>query len=265
MKASLVDLEGKAVGSIELPSVFGTPVNQRLINRAFWISFTHKIQRKGTSPIAGERTSAMSWNTGHGVARNARVKGERNPRAGQAAGIGGVVGGRLTHPPRAEKVVYKLINKKERLVALRSAIAATGYPELVSSRGHATSGLLGIPLVADDKLQEIAKAAELRAFFGKMGLLNDIVRASRRKSRGGKQSWRGRGHKNGKGPLLVVIDAKGLGKAAGGFPGVDVVKVDDLSILDLAPGGKAGRLTVWTKSALDALGRRFEEVVVNAA
>ena len=265
MKASVFDLEGNSAESIELPAVFGTPVNERLINRAFWIVFTHKIQPKGTSPIAGERTSAQSWNTGHGVARVARVKGEKNPRAGQAAGRGGVVKGRITHPPKAERVIYKLINKKERLLALRSAIAATSSPALVSGRGHATLGVPSIPLVADDKLQEVAKAAELRAFFEKVGLLKDIERASKRKSRAGKQSWRGRGHKNGKGPLLIVADVRGLAKAANGFPGVDVVKVDDLSILDLAPGGKAGRLTVWTKSALDSLSRRFEEVIASAA
>jgi large subunit ribosomal protein L4e len=265
LKAPVYDLEGNSVESLELPSVFGTPVNERLINRAFWIVFTHKIQRKGTSPIAGERTSAQSWNTGHGVARVARVKGEKNPRAGQAAGRGGVVKGRITHPPKAERVIYKMINKKERILALRSAIAATASTALVSGRGHATQGVLSIPLVTDDKLQEIAKAAELRAFFEKAGLLNDIERASKRKSRAGKQSWRGRGHKNGKGPLLIVADVKGLGRAANGFPGVDVVKVDDLSILDLAPGGKAGRLTVWTRSALDSLSKRFEEVVISAA
>ncbi len=63
----------------------------------------------------------------------------------------------------------------------------------------------------------------------------------------------------------MVADAKSVGKAANGFPGVDVVKVEDLSILDLAPGGKAGRLTVWTQSALDSLSKRFEEVMVSAA
>jgi large subunit ribosomal protein L4e len=265
LKASIFDLEGKAGESVELPAVFETPVNQRLINRAFWIMFTHKIQRKGTNPIAGERTSAMSWNTGHGVSRVARVKGEKNPRAGQAAGVGGVVKGRLMFPPRSEKVVYKLINKKERVMALKSAIAATASPALVAGRGHAISGISSIPLVADDKLQEVSKATELLAFFDKMGLLKDVERASKRKTRGGRQSWRGRGRKNGKGPLLVISDSKGLDEAAGGFRGVDVVKVDYLSVIDLAPGGKAGRLTVWTKSALDSLTKRFEEAIASAA
>jgi large subunit ribosomal protein L4e len=265
MKASIFDLEGKAIDTVELPPVFGTPFNERLINRAFWIVFTHKIQRKGASPIAGERTSAMSWNTGHGVSRGARVKGEKNPRSGQQAGIGGVVKGRIISPPKSEKVVYKLINRKERLMALKSAIAATASPALVKGRGHVTSGVPGVPLVTDDKLQDVTKASELRGFFEKLGLEDDLERASKRKSRAGKQSWRGRSHKNGKGPLLIVIDPKSVSKAARGFPGVDVVRVDDLSVIDLAPGGKAGRLTVWTRSALDSLAKRFEEVVVSAA
>ncbi len=51
LKASVLDLEGNSVDIVGATlAVFGTPVNERLINRAFWIMFTHKIQPKGTSP-----------------------------------------------------------------------------------------------------------------------------------------------------------------------------------------------------------------------
>jgi len=36
-------------------------------------------------------------------------------------------------------------------------------------------------------------------------------------------------------------------------PGVDVVAAKDLCAEDLAPGGALGRLTVFTKSALEAM------------
>ena len=42
-------------------------------------------------------------------------------------------------------------------------------------------------------------------------------------------------------------------KAASNVPGVDVVAAKDLCAEDLAPGGDAGRLTVWTKQAIGAL------------
>jgi large subunit ribosomal protein L4e len=265
VQASVFDLEGNNVGSTELPAIFDTPINSKLINRVFWALFTHSVQPQGRSPVAGERTSAQSWNTGHGVARMARVKGERNPRSGQAAGVAGVVKGRLAHPPKAEKVVWKRVNRKERLIALKSAVAATASSQAVAARGHVLAKVPSVPLVVDDKLQGLARAADLRAFFEKLGLTPDIQRSAKRKQRSGKASWRGRSRRNGRGPLLVVSEDKGLGKAAGSFPGVEVVKVDDLSIIPLAPGGNAGRLTVWTRSSLAALSKRFEEVVLNAA
>jgi len=53
--------------------------------------------------------------------------------------------------------------------------------------------------------------------------------------------------------LLVVSNKGGLNKAARNVPGVDVVGVKDLCAEDLAPGGDPGRLTVWTKSAIEDL------------
>jgi large subunit ribosomal protein L4e len=64
---------------------------------------------------------------------------------------------------------------------------------------------------------------------------------------------RGRKYRTPKSILLVVSQTNGLAKAARNIPGVDIVATKDLSAEDLAPGGDAGRLTVWTKSAIGAL------------
>ena len=69
--------------------------------------------------------SAESRNTGLGIARLARAKGEGFSRAGQAAGVAGVRKGRLAHPPESWKVTYKKLNKKENNIALLSAISST--------------------------------------------------------------------------------------------------------------------------------------------
>ena len=44
-----------------------------------------------------------------------------------------------------------------------------------------------------------------------------------------------------------------INKAAKNVPGVDVIATKDLCAEDLAPGGDIGRLTVWTKSAIEEL------------
>jgi large subunit ribosomal protein L4e len=55
------------------------------------------------------------------------------------------------------------------------------------------------------------------------------------------------------GPLIVIAEDKGIRKAARNLPGVTVRYVSKLNAEDLAPGTQPGRLTVWTKSAIEAL------------
>ena len=87
-----------------------------------------------------------------------------------------------------------------------------------------------------------------------LGLGSDLERAKQgRRIRAGKGTMRGRKYRTPKSVLLVVSEKCGLDKAARNIPGVDVVTAKDLSAEDLAPGGDVGRLTVWTKSAIEAL------------
>ena len=87
-----------------------------------------------------------------------------------------------------------------------------------------------------------------------IGLGDDLVRAKNgRNIRAGKGKMRGRRRRTPKSILLVVAQRDGLAKAARNIPGVDVAVAKDLCAEDLAPGGDAGRLTVWTKSAIEAL------------
>ena len=94
MKAVVYDLDGKETEKTELPAIFSYDYRPDLIQRVFYALRSHSIQRQGRDPMAGMRTSALSWNTGRGVARMARVKGEGNSRAGNAGGVASVVHGR---------------------------------------------------------------------------------------------------------------------------------------------------------------------------
>ncbi|GBC74762.1 hypothetical protein HRbin06_00069 [archaeon HR06] len=258
MSLPVFDLEGKEVGKIELPKVFSLNVREDLIERAFWILFTHRLQPKGTDPLAGERTSAESRGTGLGIARLARVKGERHPRAGQAAGVAGVVKGRIAHPPKAEKVIRKEINKKERLLALAHAIAATSKRDLVKKRGHRIDNVKALPIVVTDEIQKVKKAKELASLLEKLGLKEEMERIKKGiKRTSGTSRRRGRTKKVPKGPLLVIKEDEGIVKACGSLAGVDCVKVKDLSVLDLAPGGKGGRLTIWSESAIKNINEKI--------
>ncbi|MEM4074350.1 50S ribosomal protein L4, partial [Metallosphaera sp.] len=71
-----------------------------------------------------------------------------------------------------------------------------------------------------------------------------------------------RKYKRTVGPLLVVHDPKlPIVEAALNLPGVDVVSAKDVSVIHLAPGGHAGRLVIYTESALKVLQDRFKGLI----
>jgi large subunit ribosomal protein L4e len=254
----IYDLEGNSKETIELPRVFDTALRPDVAKRAVLAQQSHRIQPQGRDAMAGKRTTAISMGTGHGMARLPRVKGSRYSRAQQGAFAPSAVGGRLTHPPRSEKNIYKAINKKERRLAIRSAIAATANRSLVASRGHVVDGVPELPLVVADEFQDVAKAREARQFFRNLGLWPDLERVkAAQKIRAGKGKMRGRKRRHGVGPLLVIHEDRGIRGAVRNFPGIDVVKVNELNSEVLAPGTVLGRLTVWVSSALKGLDALF--------
>lgn len=257
----VIDMSGKPGEEIELPEVFSTPLRPDLVQRAWWILNSHGLQPYGRDPMAGERTSAETGNppTGRGVSRIPRVKGAGSGRSGQAGGVASTVKGRLPHPPRSEKVIYRKINIKEKKLALDTAIAFTGDGNAVAWRGHKT-GKLKFPVVVSDELESLEKTAALESFLEALGLGDEMKRVyGGVKRRSGTARMRGRTTRKKVGPLLVVSNDRGVGRAAASIPGVQAVPVDSLSVLPLAPGGVAGRLTVWTKSAIEILGARSKK------
>jgi len=251
MSASIFNLEGKKVGRVKLPSTFNTSLRPDVIKKAVVTIQTHRIQPQGRDLMAGKRTTAESWGVGHGMARIPRLKGSR-----RAALAPGTVGGRQAHPPVAEKKIRKKIPKKEKRLALFSAIAATAMKEIVSKRGHIIDSVPDLPLIVTDDLQSLKRTQEVKEAFISLGVWPDVYRVKENiKIRAGRGKMRGRRKKVGVGPLIVISKNEGILEAARNLPGVDVAYVKDLNPELLAPGTHPGRLTVWTKSSIEELRR----------
>lgn len=245
MKAQVRRLTGEIAHELDLPEIFNEEYRPDLIKRAVLALQSTRFQPHGTDPYAGIRTSAESWGSGRGVAQIPRIKsGSRAARVPQA------VGGRVAHPPKAAKVLVKRINRKEKQKALRSAIAASISPDLVSSRGHMFEG--DLPIVLEDQFEGISRTDDVISALSAIGVYADIERAKAgRKVRAGRGTSRGRRYKRRK-SVLIVTGSEPL-KAARNLAGVDAVTVDQLNTEMLAPGTHAGRLTVWTESAIKRL------------
>lgn len=254
---NILNLSGKSSGTVTLPPIFDTPFRKDVIRNVYKILNTHKFQPQGRHPTAGMDVVADSNDppTGRGVSRIAKMRGGGGGRQGQAGEVASIRGGRQAHPPKVEKVIYKKINKKEKLFALCSAIAATSSKDIVESRGHKVEKIKDFPPIVSDDIESVKTAKQMKEVLNSLNLTDDVKRLESRRVRSGKPALRGRGKKVGKSVLFVVNDSKMLTKACGGFPGVDVRMASDLSVLDLAPGSDTIRLTVYTKGALDTISK----------
>ncbi|MDD4126166.1 MAG: 50S ribosomal protein L4 [Methanomicrobium sp.] len=245
MNTQIKSVDGKVAGDIELPAIFDEPYRPDLIKNAVLALQSTRYQPHGTNPYAGIKTSAHSWGSGRGVAQVPRINnGSRVARIPQA------VGGREAHPPKTETNLIRKINKQEKRKAIRSAIAATTMEELVLARGHRFEG--AIPFVFEDSFESLEQTKDIVEALKNNGLYADVVRArDSRKVRAGRGKLRGRRYKQRK-SLLIVTGERPL-RAAQNLAGVDAVSVAELNAEHLAPGTQAGRLTVWTVSAINRL------------
>jgi large subunit ribosomal protein L4e len=250
MKANIIDLSGNQVGQIDLPAIFEEEYRPDLIKRAVLSAQANRLQPYGPHFYAGMNTSARSWGPGHGVSRVPRIINAR-----RAAGVPMAKGGRRSHAPQPNADKTEKINIKERKKAIRSAIAATTVPELVSARGHVFQREL--PLIVQNDFESLSKTSDVKKFLVAAGLWDDVERAKNGKTiRAGKGKVRGRKYKNRKSLLIVVGNDHGAGKAARNLPGVDFIDADGLNAELLAPGTHAGRLTLWTEASIQRLMER---------
>jgi len=248
-KVNLYTLDGTVKEKIELPKIFETPYRPDIIKKSFEVIHSNQRQPYGSDPLAGTRHAVASVGKGRGMSRVPRLT------QGQSAALApNVVSGRRAHPPKVERNWKEKMNKKEGTLARNSALAATATKEIVTNRGHQFDEKITLPIVIDDDFEKIKKTKEVIEVLEKIGIYSDILRSEKGTHiRAGKGKMRGRRYRVPK-SLLIVSVKEGIEKSSKNLSGVDITKPQELNIELLAPGGIAGRLTVFTKSALTQLG-----------
>lgn len=248
MKVNVYAKDGEKKGEVELPPVFSVTPRKDLIRKAFNAISLSLRQPYGSSPDAGMRRVGHNAGPGHGTARIPRTSGSST-----AVLLANFVKGKSAHSPRTERVLFKGINKKERKLAKHSSIAMTSDPEAVKARGHKVPENITLPVVVEDSIEQIRKTKDAFDFLESIGLMDDVERAKNgTKIRAGRGKMRGRRYRTPKSILLVGSNSENL-RAFKTIPGVDTASYSSLSIRKLAPGGVAGRLTVFTESSLKML------------
>ncbi len=263
MELKIISLDKTEVGKLKLPRQFEEPIRGDLIKRAFESLMSHKRQPYGADPRAGKKHSVKlsrrrrdyKGSYGIGISRVPRKVLSRSGTRFNWVGAyaPGTVGGRRAFPPRARKVWWQKINDKERKKAIRSALSAVMNRDLILQRGHKLPE--GYPFIISDDFEKIEKTKKIVEALKKIGIKEELERASIKKVRAGKGKSRGRKYKKKKGLLLVTGDKCSLMKSAKNIAGIDIHEIKNISIEALAPGGVPGRLAVFTQSAINKLAK----------
>ena len=250
-QTNVYSVNGEVSGTIDVPEVFSSEYRPDIIKKAILAAAANKRQPYGPAERSGMRHSVSTWGKGRGVSRVQRVKAGK--RATESPNN---VSGRRAHPPRPERIWDQKVNKQELRMARFSAIAATGCADCVRERGHQFDDSVSFPIVIEDEFQNIASTSEISEILDSIGVGYDVERAKEgRKIRAGRGKMRNRRYRTPVSVLIVVAEKDApVFKGASNLPGVDVESVGTLNASALAPGGDAGRLTIYTKSAISKMG-----------
>jgi len=264
MKTDVLDLNGKKLKDINVPSCFLQKIREDIILKVLETKKTK--QPYAPSPVAGKQHSASgiihrkrhSWKIsyGRGISRVPRkIMSRRGSQFNWVgAEIAGNTGGRRAHPPKILSIVKtKKINKKEMRTALISALSATAnekeirkkYPSLKDKK------LRNVPIIAESKITSLNTKKLLESL--KKILEGAFEIAIKKKDiRSGKGKFRGRKYKESSGALLVTGQNEKIKTNL-----IDSVNTKNLSVIDLAKGGQ-GRLTIYTENAIKDLADKLK-------
>ncbi len=264
MKAKVLDINGKKVKEIELPKCFSGKIREDLI---FKVLETQKTKQPyAPSPVAGKQHSASGkivhrrhvWKSSYGRGMSRIPRKMMLKRGSQfnwtGATVPSAVGGRRAHPPKILGMINtKKINKKEKKIAIISALSATVDGKLIAKRYKRLKDkkIDGLPFIVESKFTRLKTKQLIESLKKILGDLFEIA-LQKKSVRAGKGKARGRKYKKNAGVLIVIGKDEKLK-----IKGVEVVQTNSLGVADLAKG-EPGRLTIYTEQAIKELGEKYK-------
>ena len=253
MKSKLYDITGKEKGTINLPSCFSEEIREDIVAK---VLESQKIRQPyGPSPIAGNQSSASGkinhrrhvWKTSYGRGMSRIPRKVMSHKGSQFTWVGATVpgtrGGRRAHPPKIVAMVKRLlINKKEKKIAMLSALSATANTKYIVGKYETIENIKDAPFVIESfspKVRELLTS--MKNILGEE-LYNIAVK--KKSVRSGRGKMRGRKYKSNAGALIVLGGKEKLKTNA-----FEVVNIKKLGVTNLAKGG-LGRLTIYSQAAI---------------
>jgi len=262
MKVNVLGTDGKTRTEAEAQTAFNEKVREDIIRRAVLSENSTLLQPQAHSVMAGIQTTATyygamsSYRTGRHVGHAIRPREKLGGGVqGKVKRIPSAVKGRRAHPHMVEKTLIERINTKEYRKAIRGAVAATASKDYVRERLEGVA----LPIVVADEIESISRTKEVMKVLDNLKLKGFIESC-----RNSKHIKRGRSgnERHYKKSVLLVVSKKGVPveKAARNIAGADVCDIHSVKADLLAPGGRPGRVVIWSESAFKNIDAAIEEM-----
>lgn len=265
MKTQVLDIQGQAKKTIELPKFFESEIREDIVTKV--LEAKKRQQPYSPSPVAGKQHAAKgkivhkrhAWRSGYGRGQSRiprKIFSQKGTRFNWAAAeVPNARGGMRAHPPKILHFFKKLkINKKENQIAFESALSATASKRFIEKKYERIKNLnKEIPFVVESEILKLKTKQFLESLKKILGDDLFLVAVKKKTIRSGKGKLRGRKYKSNAG-LLIVIGKNEKSKAKN----FEVVSAKMLEVANLAEGG-LGRLTIYTENSLGELNERIKK------
>jgi len=258
IKLNVVDKTGKSVSDFVF--TINEDVRDDIFKKAVISETSLFRQRKGADPLAGKKQVINVSKKRKGFRTTYGSGGSRTPKKSMwgrgtqhrfvGAFAGMTRGGRKAHAPKSEKILFKNLNNREWMKALKVGFVASLDSKLVEENGQHVPKTY--PMVLDNSIEKISKTKEFMEILSKIGFSQEVERTQIKKIRAGKGTMRNRTYKVKRGPLVVVSSFEApLLKAARNVLGFEVITTDVIMASDFGMDVVPGRAVLFTKEAFD--------------
>jgi large subunit ribosomal protein L4e len=122
---------------------------------------------------------------------------------------------------------------------------------LIRKRGHLLNNNIELPIIVSNEIESVAKSKDLEKILIKLGLEDDLKRTHIRRIKSVHKNDTNR--RSALSALIIVSKDDNIGRLNNSLPGIAVKTVKSVSVLDLAPGSKPARLTIFSENAIKEL------------
>src|SRR3989338_8802274 len=259
MKTKILDINGQAKKTIELPKFFESEIREDLVAKV--LEARKRQQPYAPSPVAGKQHSAKGkivhrrhvWRSGYGRGQSRvprKIFSQKGTKFNWAAAeVPQARGGMRAHPPKILHFLKELkINKKENKIAFESALSATANKKFIEKKYERVKNFnKEIPFVVESEILNLKTKPFFESLKRILGEELFSIAVIKKSIRSGKGKLRGRKYKSNAG-LLIVMGEKEKIKTNN----FDALQAKTLNTTALARGG-LGRLTIYTEQAVKEL------------